>query len=87
MLVGVRPQDLQLAERGGPAGLSVTGEVSVVEPLGAETFVHIEAGDETIVATTTSRTTPRVGTPITATAPAETLSFFDAATERSLRAQ
>ena len=85
VLVGVRPQDLHLTTDENPtAGLSVTGKVSVVEPLGAETFVHIEAGAETLVAITSGRSAPRVGATVRATAPAETLSYFDAATERAL---
>ena len=63
VLVGVRPQDLRLAlrRRATGGGLSVEGKVSVVEPLGAETFVHIEAGTDTVVATTSGRNVPKVG--------------------------
>ena len=86
VLVGVRPQDLRLtSDRDAPAGLSVEGNVSVVEPLGAETFVHIEADAETLVASTSARDTPKVGVTVRASAPAENLSYFDAETERSLR--
>ena len=88
VLVGVRPQDLRLTENGSAEeDFSVEGKVSVVEPLGAETFVHIEAGDETLVGTTTGRSAPKVGASVKAAAPADTLSFFDAATGKSLWAQ
>ncbi len=85
ILVGVRPQDLRLTDgANGEAGFAIEGKVSVVEPLGAETFVHIESGSETLVATTTGRSAPKVGATVRATASADTLSYFDAATERSL---
>ncbi|CAN5128257.1 sn-glycerol-3-phosphate ABC transporter ATP-binding protein UgpC [soil metagenome] len=86
VLVGVRPQDLRLGDDSTPGGLVVAGKVAVVEPLGAETYVHIEAGRDSIVATTTGRISPRVGDTVTASAPADRLSWFDAATEKSLRA-
>ncbi len=85
VLVGVRPQDLRLSgDDPGNTGLSVEGEVSVVEPLGAETFVHIDAGTETLVAITSGRSAPKVGARVRAVAPAEMLCYFDAATEKSL---
>ena len=85
VLVGVRPQDLRLALDGEPpARLSVEGNVSVVEPLGAETFVHIEAGTDTIIATTSGRAVPKVGAKVRATAPADILCYFDSATERAV---
>ena len=83
LLVGVRPQDLRLSE-GDPGGLSVEGTVSVVEPLGAETFVHIDTGEETLVATTSGRSVPRVGTTVRATAHADMLCYFDRASEKAL---
>jgi multiple sugar transport system ATP-binding protein len=85
VIVGVRPQDLRLTQDVAAAGgLTVSGRVSVVEPLGAETFVHIEVGSETVVASTSGRSAPLVGDIVSATAPGDTLSFFDAETERAL---
>ena len=84
ILVGVRPQDLRLTD-GEATGLSVRrGNVSVVEPLGAETFVHIDTGTDTLVATTVGRTLPKVGATVRAIAPADTLCYFDRATEKAL---
>jgi multiple sugar transport system ATP-binding protein len=86
VLVGVRPQDLRVRPGSEPAGqgLSVEGAVSVVEPLGSETFVHIEAGQETVVATASGREVPPTGTTVRATAPADRLSYFDAASGAAL---
>lgn len=85
VLVGVRPQDLRLAPDGEPpAGLSIDGRVSVVEPLGAETFVHIDTGEETVVATTSGRNGPQVGAAVRATATADVLCYFDSTTEKAI---
>ena len=85
VLVGVRPQDLHLVMDEAPAaGLFVEGKVSVVEPLGAETFVHIEVGTETVVAATSGRSVPKVGTMVRAAAEGDLLCYFDSVTEKAL---
>ncbi len=85
VLVGVRPQDLRLVENGSlPRHLSVEGKVAVVEPLGAETFVHMEVGGDTIIATSPGRAVPKVGASVRAAAPADILCYFDSATEKAL---
>ncbi|MDN5851180.1 MAG: ATP-binding cassette domain-containing protein [Nitrococcus sp.] len=81
--VGVRPHDLELTD--APcAGLSATGLVVAVEPLGAETLVHLEVGGETIIATAPGRVVPPIGRPVTVKAPVGALHLFDAATESAL---
>ena len=85
VLVGVRPQDLRLVADGPPPdGMAVEGKVSVVEPLGAETFVHIEAGPETVVAATSGRNVPKLGSTVQAVAPADVLCYFDSATGKAI---
>jgi multiple sugar transport system ATP-binding protein len=44
--LGVRPEDVQ-PQRDGP----FAGRVALVEPLGVETVLHIQAGDQTLVST------------------------------------
>jgi multiple sugar transport system ATP-binding protein len=56
----------------------------VVEPLGAETFVHIDTGEETVVATTSGRNGPQVGAAVRATATADVLCYFDSTTEKAI---
>jgi multiple sugar transport system ATP-binding protein len=80
--VGVRPHDLEVTDAAIP-GLSATGTVGAVEPLGAETLVHVELGDRTIVATAPGRLVPPIGSPITVAAPVGSLHIFDAG-ERAL---
>ncbi|GLQ56497.1 ABC transporter ATP-binding protein [Devosia nitrariae] len=81
--VGVRPHDLEVAETAG-SGLSATGPVVAVEPLGAETLVHVEVGGETVIATAPGRVVPPIGSSVTVAAPTGSLHLFDVATEKAL---
>jgi multiple sugar transport system ATP-binding protein len=44
LLLGIRPEDVKLDEGG-----QYTGKVSLVEPLGVETIVHIRSGEQTLL--------------------------------------
>ena len=44
--LGVRPEDVQIGVNG-----PFSGEVTLVEPLGVETLLHIKAGNQTLVST------------------------------------
>jgi len=44
VVLGVRPESLQLGSDGGDAGISVPAEVEVVEPIGYETIVYVNPG-------------------------------------------
>ena len=44
--VGIRPEDV----RPDPAGL-FAGEITMTEPLGVETLLHVKMGEQTIVST------------------------------------
>jgi len=81
--VGVRPHDLKVGETGA-AGLSVSGTVVAVEPLGSETLVHIDVAGTVVVASAPGRVVPAVGSATTAHAEAGSLYLFDSATERAL---
>ncbi|MCT8997265.1 ABC transporter ATP-binding protein [Chelativorans intermedius] len=83
VLVGVRPHDLVVgAESDG--GLSISGVVTAVEPLGAETLVHLAAGGVEVVATAPGRLVPAVDSTVTASAARGALYLFDAGSERAL---
>ncbi|WP_196259661.1 ABC transporter ATP-binding protein [Pelagibacterium limicola] len=81
--IGVRPHDLVVGEAGG-GGLSVTGSVTAVEPLGSETLVHLDIAGAQIIATAPGRVVPKVGSQIAAHAEPGALYVFDAANERAL---
>jgi multiple sugar transport system ATP-binding protein len=85
VLLGVRPQDLAII-RGAdaPAGLVLEGRVSVVEPLGSEAFVHVEAGGDLVVASAPAKNLPPVGSTVRIGASQNSLHLFDARSERAL---
>ncbi|GGH22127.1 sugar ABC transporter ATP-binding protein [Alsobacter metallidurans] len=84
ILVGVRPQELRVLGEGEQADLALAGIVAVVEPLGPETFVHVEIGDQLVLASAAAKNPPRVGGAVRIGADVAALKFFDAATERAL---
>jgi multiple sugar transport system ATP-binding protein len=83
ILVGVRPQDL-VPNAAESSALSVSGSVVVVETLGPETLIHIEAAGQTIVGSAPGRLIPKVGENLTLHAPADRLYYFDKQTEQVL---
>ena len=85
VLVGVRPQDLAVFE-GEVARdrLALEGRVSVVEPLGSEAFVHVEAATISSSPVLRRRTPPQVGSIVRLGASIESIRLFDAKTEQAL---
>ncbi|KKC39721.1 ABC transporter ATPase [Devosia epidermidihirudinis] len=83
VLVGVRPHDLVVTDDAGQ-GLSATGTVVAVEPLGSETLVHLQLAGETVVATAPGRVVPAIGSTVSVAAEVGSLYLFDAATEKAL---
>lgn len=75
--LGIRPEDLHLAGDGD--GL-FEGEVSVAEPLGAETLLHVALADHDIIATGPGRNRPMAGDRISLTADPAQMHLFDADT-------
>jgi multiple sugar transport system ATP-binding protein len=72
--LGVRPEHLTLASA---AGDGVHGEVIVVEPMGAETELLIQAGDAKVVLMTSGRPTVAPGERIGLTLDPSTVHLFD----------
>ncbi|MHC5230677.1 ABC transporter ATP-binding protein [Brucella sp. LJL56] len=83
ILVGIRPHDLKV-EDGTASGLSLTGTVTAVEPLGAETLVHLDVNGVSVIATAPGKVIPATGGMLSVSAPAGSLYLFDAKTEKSL---
>ncbi len=87
ILLGVRPQDLHVGtttDVGAGTGLSLSGPVTAVEPLGPETLVHFRVSGETVIGTAPATEIPPVGTEVTAHADPAQLHRFDAETEKAL---
>ena len=84
VLVGVRPQELRVLAGDEPADVVLRGTAAVVEPLGSETFVHVEYGDGLILASASTKAPPSVGAAVRLGAPVSALRLFDAGTQRAL---
>jgi len=80
--VGVRPEDLHLAEPGAPGSFAAT--IETVEPVGNEIFVHLQAAAQTLIARVAPRTLPAVGEPIGLQLAPGRLHCFDPVDERRL---
>ena len=84
VLIGLRPHDLIVAEGTGGAGLSGSGMVEAVEPLGSETLVHLRLGNNLVIATAPGRVVPAIGSTVSVQAEPGSLYLFDAASEKAL---
>jgi multiple sugar transport system ATP-binding protein len=84
VLVGVRPQQLRVLASDERADLVLAGTVAVIEPLGPETFVHVEIGDTLLLASASAKLPPVLGQRVRLGAEMAALTLFDAATERAL---
>ena len=75
--LGVRPEDVQ-PRADGP----FTGQVTLIEPLGVETVLHIKAGDQMLVSTVAGMTPLRIGEQVRFAIARERLHFFGPDGER-----
>ena len=75
IVLGVRPEDLAPA---AGADALLRGTLSLVEPLGAETLLHVDVAGREIVASGPGRGAPEPGADIALDAPPDTLHLFDA---------
>jgi multiple sugar transport system ATP-binding protein len=71
-LLGVRPEDVRLDGDGG-----FPGEISLTEPLGVETIVHIKSGEQTLLSLAPGVTDVRVGDQIQFDIIRERLHYFE----------
>ncbi len=84
VLIGVRTQELRVLEAGENADLVLSGTAAVIEPLGSETFVHVEREGKLVLGSTSPKTALNVGDPVWLGASGATLRLFDPATEKAL---
>ena len=81
MQLGVRPEHVGIATR-GVARTAGGAVVRLVEPLGSETLVHLEAGDQALVARVPGIAEFEIGAQVGVKLDPERLHLFDAAGER-----
>ncbi len=77
--LGLRPEDLRLAPAGAQEGDGIEGTVAVVEPLGAETILVVDAPDGTISARLGPEVRPAPGERVRLVPDGDRLHLFDAA--------
>ena len=80
LTMGIRPEDVTLAQDGGAGGATAPGRLDLVESLGNETFIYARAGKHDVVARITPRPLPPLGSKITLSFDLEKSHFFDATT-------
>ncbi len=84
VFLGVRPDDLVVADGLAADAFHLNAKVSVVEPLGPDVLVYAEAGGRELIAKAGGRQPPPVGASVTLAAPQSSLHVFDAETEKAL---
>jgi multiple sugar transport system ATP-binding protein len=83
VLVGIRPEDILVADAESPRSIEVT--VDVVEPLGKEVLIYFDLGEETYTASVSDRREVDEGTAIHLEFPEEQVHLFDTATEETIK--
>jgi multiple sugar transport system ATP-binding protein len=71
-LLGIRPEDIQLSTDG-----KFGGKVSLIEPLGVETIIHIRVGEQTLLSIVTGATNLRLEEDIKFNVVPQRLHYFD----------
>jgi multiple sugar transport system ATP-binding protein len=84
VIVGVRPEDLEVANGSAPPGLCFDAMVEVVERLGAEVLLDLQVGQHTMVASVEPNVAAKHGDKLRFALKPERLHFFDASSEAAI---
>lgn len=76
IVVGVRPEDLEVGNGDGGGGVTFTGAVALAETLGHETLTHIQVGGKEVVVRSARRPDCEPGGRLTVSAAGGALHFF-----------
>jgi multiple sugar transport system ATP-binding protein len=82
--LGVRPENLSIADDSAPSGLTFDAQVEVIEQLGAEILLDIRAGDTTMVASVEPTRRVRVRDRLRLAIDPTRLHFFAADSEKAI---
>ena len=82
VIMGIRPENFSLQP--GARSQAIEGLVELVEPMGAETHVHLRTLENTLIARIPGNVIPEVGEKMVMHLDAQHLHFFDAETGRVL---
>jgi multiple sugar transport system ATP-binding protein len=86
LLIGFRPEDLELNGHPGSNGVKIPAQIDVVEYLGHEELIHAQAEGHEIVALVPSEKKVKAGEGVEFAIPVEKLHVFDPETELNLTA-
>ena len=84
VLLGIRAEDVRLAQQGINTPDSFGGQVALLEPLGSDTFVEVSRNTLALTARVEPDRHLSVGEAVTVQLPREKLHFFDAKTQARL---
>lgn len=84
LVLGVRPENIQIADGAEPDGKRFSGLVEVVEVVGSDNFIYVDIAGEELRLRSTPQQEPDVGSSIELTFDEEDLHVFDAQTEEAL---
>jgi len=87
LLIGFRPEDLELDGQGGSGAVHIPAQIDVVEYLGHEELIHAQAEGHEIVALVPSDKKVQAGEEVAFAIPVEKLHVFDPETELNLTAR
>jgi multiple sugar transport system ATP-binding protein len=82
--LGIRPEDLQVANGSSPPGLCLDAVVEVVEQLGAEILLDLQVGNQTMVAAVEPTLRAQRGDKVRFTLRSDRLHFFDTTSEAAI---
>lgn len=77
LLLGIRPEDIRLDANG-----KFTGQVTLKEPLGVETVLHIKSGEQNLLSLVPGMSDTRMGDVVKFNIASEKLHFFDRSRKR-----
>jgi multiple sugar transport system ATP-binding protein len=84
VILGVRPEDLELANGSDPPGLCFEAIVEVVERLGAESLLDLQVGGQTMVASVEPNVRAKRGDKLRFALRPDRLHFFDTNSEAAI---
>ncbi len=79
VVMGIRPEDIQISEDGAAAG-----EIYIVEPLGREDLIDVRVGEHSFLLLASTETQHHAGERVKLSFDMEKAQFFDPQTEKSL---
>jgi multiple sugar transport system ATP-binding protein len=84
LTLGIRPEDLRVANGSDPAGLTFDTKVEVIEQLGSEILLDVRVGDGTMVAAVDPTTRTKMQETLRLAMNPARLHFFDTKTEAAV---